>query len=165
MKTLFIVRHSKAIGKQKGPDDFERTLKQSGRKDASNVGHQLLQKGMIPQIIISSPAFRAISTARIIAEQIAYPEELIETDMRIFEGGFDELLTIIGETNDSYSSMMIVGHNPSIDDLYKNLSDLNKEEFQKSAVAVLQFQSDSWNELSRLKGRLVQYITPENSSN
>ena len=164
MKTLFITRHAKAIGKGKGPDDFERTLKESGRNEASEVGHHLLKTGLIPQYIVSSPAFRAISTARIIAAEIAYPAELIETDMRIFEGGTDHLLTVIGETNECYNSMMIVGHNPAIDELYQSLSDLSQEEFQKSAVAILRFQSATWKELEKTKGRLLQYITPENSS-
>ena len=82
MKTLYLVRHAKSSWKYPNLDDFERPLNKRGRKNAPFMGRILKKLKAVPDLVISSPANRAATTARIIADMIDYPLEKIQFERK-----------------------------------------------------------------------------------
>jgi len=112
-RVLFIVRHAKSSWEDPSLSDLERPLKKRGDKDAHIIGGVLSSRDVLPDIILSSPAERAIATAIILAKEMNYPKKKIVKNEVIYEASSSELLEIIEQLNDSLKSVMLVGHNPS----------------------------------------------------
>ena len=75
MKRLYLIRHAKSSWKDSSLDDFERPLNKRGRRDAPFMGKRLYRHHVRPDLVISSPAKRAISTSQLIAKEIDFPQE------------------------------------------------------------------------------------------
>ncbi|MGD8524014.1 MAG: histidine phosphatase family protein, partial [Desulfobacterales bacterium] len=117
MKTLYLVRHAKSSWKYPNLDDFERPLNKRGRKNAPFMGKVLKKLKVAPDLVISSPANRAATTARIIAAAINYPLENIVYSEAIYEFSENALIHVIKQIEDSVNNTMVVGHNPAINGL------------------------------------------------
>jgi len=119
MKTLYLARHAKSSWKHPELSDIERPLNKRGKRDAPYIGNILKEKGVNPDILLSSPAVRARKTAATIAEIIDYPNSKILIDENIYESSSNELVNIIQGFDDKYDSVMnkydsvmMFGHNP-----------------------------------------------------
>ena len=86
-KTLYLVRHAKSSWKDSSLDDRDRPLNKRGRRAAPDMGQRLAAQGHHPELIISSPANRARSTAKKIAEEIGYDPSLIRLDEALYFSG------------------------------------------------------------------------------
>jgi len=146
MKTLYLVRHAKSSWKHPELSDFERPLNKRGKNDAPFMGKMLYDKGINPELIISSPAKRASSTAKIIASELNYDKEKIIFDKNIYEGTGRRLLEIISEIKEKYNFVMLFGHNPGLTVLSNNLSDRFIDNIPTSGVVALEFNT-SWKEI------------------
>ncbi len=80
MKQLIIMRHGKSSWAEAGLSDFDRPLKSRGISDAGNVARELVKRKIFPDMIISSPAKRAKSTALVVAKGLEYPVENVAFD-------------------------------------------------------------------------------------
>ena len=89
MKTLYLVRHAKAISQELGVNDFKRSLSKQGRDDAVAMSKRLWKKGIAPDLLLSSPADRALETAHIFAEQFDYPVQRILLKDEIYDEDAD----------------------------------------------------------------------------
>ena len=94
MKKLYLARHAKSSWKNPDLDDYDRPLNKRGIRDAPFIGKKLKEKNILPDLIISSPAIRAITTAKELAAQMGYPEENIILDENIYEAGGGESVII-----------------------------------------------------------------------
>jgi len=146
MKTVYIVRHAKSSWKQPELSDFERPLNKRGKNDAPFMGKLLSDKGINADLVISSPAKRASTTAKIIASEINFPEEKIVLDENIYDATGRSLLEIISKTEESYNSVMLFGHNPGLTVLNNNLSNKFIDNIPTCGVVALEFKT-SWNEI------------------
>ena len=146
MKTLYLVRHAKSSWKQPELTDFERPLNKRGKNDAPFMGKLLSEKGVNPELVISSPAKRAAVTAKIIASEINYPKEKIVFDENIYEATGRRLLEIISGTEEKYNSVMLLGHNPGLTVLHNNLSDHFIDNIPTCGVVALEFNK-SWEKI------------------
>jgi phosphohistidine phosphatase len=146
MKTLYLVRHAKSSWKQPELSDFERPLNKRGKNNAPFMGKLLSDKGVNPELVISSPAKRASVTAKIIASEINYPEEKIVFDENIYEATGRNLLEIISGTEEKYNSVMLFGHNPGLTVLQNNLSDHFIDNIPTCGVVALEFKT-FWKEI------------------
>ena len=146
MKTLYLVRHAKSSWKQPKLSDFERPLNKRGKNDAPFMGKLLYNKGVNPELVISSPAKRASTTAKIIASEINYPEEKIVFDKNIYEATGRRLLEIISGAEEKYNSIMLFGHNPGLTVLHNNLSNHFIDNIPTCGVVALKFKT-TWNEV------------------
>jgi len=117
MRTLYLVRHAKSSWKNPGLDDFERPLNKRGHQDAPLMGKILKKRKVSPSLMISSPATRAVTTARTIAEKINYPLEKIQYSEKIYLASERELLRLIEGIDDKRKKVMLVGHNPGFTSL------------------------------------------------
>lgn len=159
MKTLLLVRHAKSSWEHPGVDDHDRPLNDRGLRDAPKMGRRLAERGVAPDVILSSTAVRARTTAELIAEELGFDAARIITDERLYAASADEVLQVIGEVDGDVSCAMVVGHNPETVSLARRLSD-EIHEMPTSAVAEFTFDVDAWNELGDVEPVTVRVDSP-----
>jgi len=120
-KTLLILRHAKSSWEFADLSDHDRPLSSRGKRDAPRIGRKLLKEGLIPQLIISSPAVRAYSTAEKVAKACGYDGE-ISVESSLYGSGYKEYLNVLQTQNDQYDIIMLVGHNPHSEQLLETLT-------------------------------------------
>jgi len=160
MKTLYLSRHAKSSWRDPELSDIERPLNKRGKRDAPFMGKLLAEKGINPDLIISSPAKRASSTAKIIASELNYDKEKIIFDKNIYEGTGRRLLEIISEIKEKYNFVMLFGHNPGLTVLSNNLSDRFIDNIPTSGVVALEF-STSWEEIELNSAGFIFFEYPK----
>ncbi len=160
MKTLYLGRHAKSSWKNMELADIDRPLNKRGKRDAPFMGKLLADKGIKPDLIISSPAKRAVATAKVIASEINYPEEEIIFDENIYEATGRGLLEIISGTEEKYNSIMLFGHNPGLTVLNNNLSDHFIDNIPTCGVVALEFKT-SWNEIELKSAGFIFFEYPK----
>lgn len=148
MRTLYLIRHAKSSWKYPELDDRQRPLKKRGENDAHIMGKLLRGKGLVPGLIISSPAKRAIDTANIFAEELEYKVADIVQNDTLYFSGMPQILEVIQQIDDKYDDVMVFGHNPDTLDLVNNYSPTDFENVPTAGVACIQFKVDSWQDIS-----------------
>lgn len=149
-RTLFLVRHAKSSWDGVGLPDEERPLADRGKRDAPMMGKRLAKRQVKPDLILSSPARRARSTAEIIANELDYSAKDIVVDDRLYATGAETLRAVIGEISDKHKCVMLFGHNPEFTDLAHRLS--NEVTLMPTcAVAQFTFESKSWSTIGTIK--------------
>jgi phosphohistidine phosphatase len=116
MKTLTLVRHAKSSWKDTSLADRDRPLSKRGERDAPEMGRRIVAAGIRPSLIVSSPAVRAWTTARIIADAIGYPREFLQRDKTLYLASVNGILDVIVAQDPGFNSLMLVGHNPGFTD-------------------------------------------------
>ncbi|MEW6356007.1 MAG: histidine phosphatase family protein [Planctomycetota bacterium] len=149
MKTLYLVRHAKSSWESTGLADVDRPLNKRGEKDAPLMGKVMKKAGIKPDVILSSPAVRAIATAQVIAGKIGYPEEEIIEDDGLYRAEVDGLLEVIRGIEDRRKSAMIFGHNPELHELAEALTDTTIDKLPTCAVVCIEFDVDAWARVAR----------------
>ncbi|NNG25998.1 MAG: histidine phosphatase family protein [Ignavibacteriaceae bacterium] len=160
MKTLYLVRHAKSSWKHPELSDFERPLNKRGKNDAPFMGKLLAEKGVNPELVISSPAKRASSTAKIIASELNYVKEKIIFDKNIYEGTGRRLLEIISGIQEKYNFVMLFGHNPGLTVLSNNLSDHFIDNIPTCGIVALEF-SKSWSDIKLNSAKFLFFEYPK----
>lgn len=148
MKTLFLIRHAKSSWDDPSLPDHERPLNDRGKRDAPMMGERLAERGVTADLIISSPAVRALTTAEIIAKKIGYKRKNIVVDARIYGARPDTLLYVIQELDDAYARVMLFGHNPELTELAHRFS-ADIQDMPTCAVAEFTFDTAHWAEVGR----------------
>ncbi len=144
MKNLILVRHAKSSWENRSISDFERGLNNRGEKDAPFMAGILKKKNIKIDLIISSPAKRAITTAKIFAEELMVPEKKIAYNENIYEADRKDLLEVIIETHDSVNNLMLFGHNPGLTYLSNYLCDFEIDNLPTCGIMGMQLNFDSW---------------------
>lgn len=159
MKTLLIMRHAKSSWKEADLDDYDRPLNKRGKRDAPRVGELLRQQGLLPDLILSSTAKRAHATAQLVAEACGYQGEmLLQRDL--YAAGAEAFLDALQHVSHEYDCVMIVGHNPGLEELLEALTG-DAEPLPTAALAQVQLLLGEWAELDEdTEGRLVNIWKP-----
>lgn len=161
MKTLFLNRHAKSSWAERGLDDFDRPLNARGESDAPMMGKRLSERNEKIDLIVSSPAKRAISTARIIAREIAYPEAKIKELKAIYDATVKDLLRITNNLTDDCDSVMLFGHNPGFTDFCDYLTGSGILNIPTCGISKITFELDHWSEVSAHTGYLSFFDFPK----
>ncbi len=159
MKTLYILRHAKSSWDDPDLADFDRPLNQRGTQAAPFMGEIMAKDDLIPELIISSPAVRARETARLAKEGGRLSVD-IRHDERIYEASPQTLHQVASSADDSYSSLMLVGHNPGMEGFVRYLTG-KLEAMPTASLAVIDLDIDSWKDLAVGVGRLRRIIRPK----
>jgi phosphohistidine phosphatase len=160
MKTLILARHAKSSWKKPLPDHL-RPLNKRGKRDAPMMGERLAKREIKPDAIISSPATRALATAKTIAQEIGYPQDEIRVDERLHGASAFELLEIIQEMDDHLDCVMLFGHNPGLTDLANDLGcDIGN--IPTCGVVEMKFDIDSWATVGDVDPTHVDFDYPKN---
>lgn len=157
-KTLIIVRHAKSSWKDETLADRDRPLNQRGIRDAPEMGRRLAAGVTLPQLVVSSPAVRALETARAICREIDYSTDHIQLEEDLYAAAPHDILDVVTGFDDSVSTAMVVTHNPAITDLANLFSDEDIENVP--TCGILFVEADAWNEFSN--GRLIAFDYPKN---
>ena len=146
---LYIMRHAKSDWSGPQISDFERPINKRGTKNAMRIGQWMNENNHIPQKIISSPALRAKETIELVTEQISkFNLEDLTYEDELYLAGFTQLIEFINTYKDKVQSLMLVGHNPGIENLVNYLCDRSgdKETIVTTAnLFIFKFSSDSFN--------------------
>jgi len=161
MKTLLLVRHAKSSWKDQTLADRDRPLNNRGMRDAPRIGRRLANRRVLPDLVVSSPALRAISTAKAIAAQIGYPTKDIAVEECVYHGGIAGLLRAIHLLDNAASCAMLFGHNPELTDLVNQLGRCNIDNVPTCGVAEIKFTTTSWQEVGEVEGQLVDFDYPK----
>lgn len=165
MKTLYLVRHAKSSWDNLTLADFDRPLNKRGEKDAPEMGKRLALRNITPQRMLSSPANRAYTTARKIAEALSIPEKNIKTDEALFHASAREILKVIGRQHDAIDSLMVFGHNPGFTDVANVLnSDHQIDNLPTCGIVAYQMNITSWSDVRQGVAELLFFDYPKKVS-
>lgn len=163
-RELLLLRHGKSRW-DTGLRDYERPLKDRGKRSAQRMGNWLLQQDLLPDYVISSPATRALETARKCCKVMGLPAKQIHQDQRIYMGSSEDLLAVIQDCPREMNRILLVGHNPGMEELLEYLAhgQLEWPEDGKllptATLAHLQV-SEPWNEITQDSAELLTIVRP-----
>jgi len=162
MKTLTLLRHAKSSWKNTGLADRDRPLNKRGEKDAPEMGRRIDVAGVRPSLIVSSPAVRAWSTAKIVADILNYPTEFLQREKQLYLASLDDLLDVVVQQDEGFNNLMIVAHNPGLTDFANFLCPGLTNNLPTAGVVSVTIDQDSWNLYERPATELVYHDWPKN---
>jgi phosphohistidine phosphatase len=160
MKTLFLGRHAKSSWNDSGISDFERPLNDRGERDAPEMGQRLAQKHRTADIILSSAAVRARTTAAILAKEWGYAKDII-LEPKLYESSPSEMLDFIHELEDDMMSALVIAHNPTITWLAHLLGNLSIGNVPTCGIVVLKIPCHKWLEVVEGRAELIEFDFPK----
>ncbi|TLX72854.1 phosphoglycerate mutase [Labilibacter sediminis] len=163
MKRLILVRHAKTEQiYDYSKSDFDRKLLPRGHKDSAIVANQLKQKGLSPDLFVTSKAKRALETAEIYANILDFPPEDIQKEQFIYDGyTTSQMIDFIGGFDNNKETAIIFGHNPNIASFIVNLIPEDLWHFPTSCTTVINFNVENWDEIEAREGKMELYIYPK----
>ena len=161
MKTLFLVRHAKSSWQHPDLTDRDRPLNPRGLRDAPRMGKRLALRDDLPELIVSSPANRALTTAGILAAELGYDTDRIIVNEDIYGAGPEELMDIISDFPDRCERVMLIGHNPTLTELVNQLTDSTIVNIPTCGIAVINFATTTWAAAEKRKWRLLEFDYPK----
>jgi phosphohistidine phosphatase len=163
MKTLYIVRHAKSSWDDSELSDFERPLNERGKADAPKMGKRLKEKEFYPDLVLSSPAKRALSTARRICKVIGFKKENIKTDRRLYHADDEMMLSVLRESKAKVHTIMMIGHNPGLTDFVNSIvnEEIDIDNIPTCGVVGFSFDTDDWNKINWGTGKFLFFDYPK----
>ncbi len=161
MKTITLIRHAKSSWDYSQLSDFERPLNERGRRDAPLMAQRLKRAGLKPDLLLSSPALRAISTARLFAETFGIAAERIAVESKLYDAAPASILKVIQSLDGGYSDVWLFAHNPGISETAQRLAECSFDDMPTCACARIELKVKLWSELSADCGRLALYSYPK----
>lgn len=147
MKTLYLIRHASASIDSPTKKDIDRPLNSTGIEEAE-VMAKFLNKIKTPiNLIVTSPAARAKSTAYIFAKYFFYPLPNVVTDKRIFSNNPDETYDFLFSCNNDIDKIILVGHNPVITLIANELGNQQISSMKPAGIVCLEFPTENWDEI------------------
>lgn len=159
MKTLILIRHAEATARFNLPD-IERPLTHGGIDEAKRQAKKLLSRHVYPELIFSSPAARAQSTALIFSDTLQLEKHQLTIKDRIYDAVAQDLLILSNTITDDFNCVAFVGHNPSISEFCAYLVDDQFISFPTATIALLELNVNSWKELSFSQGKINWIVNP-----
>lgn len=162
MKQLLLIRHAKSDWGESGLSDFERPLNKRGKANAPVMAERLASTGLVPLQMVSSPAVRAISTAKIFAETWGFSKKQIKEEQAIYEASVSTLIKVINRLDNSSNFTALFGHNPGLTLLAIELCDCDVYNIPTCGVILIEFPFYDWQMVSAGTGALKLFDSPKN---
>lgn len=165
MKLLTLLRHGKSDWETGVESDFDRPLKDRGRKDTPMVGRFLIAIEAVPDLIVSSPALRSKQTAELLAPALGYSEPIL-WDETIYASSAGELMSVLRHLPDRANHALLVGHNPGFEDVAARLIGADAYgmasglRLPTAAAAHIALMVESWDAVQANSGQLIWLVTP-----
>ena len=164
MKQLVLLRHAAAESSFMQADDTARGLTQFGNVEAQDIAAQLQQQHLIFDEIVCSPAQRARQTLDVVLQTLSQPQHKLRFDDRLYQNTLEALLAVVTAIDNSVSSLLLVGHNPSLSLLARHFCPDTGDSLPTAGVCLLQLLDKTWNEMSFADGKSYSILTPSFSS-
>lgn len=162
MKNLILVRHAKSSWDNPEWSDFDRPLNKRGLRDAPFMANLLTKKGIVPDLIISSTAKRALETAQFFCEAFNYNKENLQKDLGIYERGSKYIINLLSKQDDNINTVILIGHNPDITSMATYFSGEFFDNVPTCGIISVKFNFDSWDNISTKNGELLFSEFPRN---
>lgn len=162
MKTLYLLRHAKSSWASPGIKDFDRPLNERGMADIPEMGARLMERGARVDLMVSSPALRALTTATVLCEALGLSTADIHQDRQIYLAGAPKLLQLVSLFDDAAESAMLVAHNPALTDLANNLAHANIDNIPTSGLVTIELSIEHWHEVQFGQARMLNFDFPKN---
>ncbi|MBI4639481.1 MAG: histidine phosphatase family protein [Candidatus Tectomicrobia bacterium] len=161
MKYLYLMRHAKSSWKDKMLSDFARPLNKRGKKDAPQMAKVLSEFDHPPELIVTSPAIRAAETAKFVQRLTFFKDIPYVEKERLYAANSNTILDVIREQPDAYQALLVIGHNPGIEDLASELC-AGEDYIRMPTAALVQlfFKVKRWQEIDMKKGMLEALVYP-----
>ncbi|MDB5647483.1 histidine phosphatase family protein [Methylobacterium sp.] len=165
MRRLILLRHAKS-DRPAGVSDLDRPLNSRGKRTAPRVGEYLAAEGLRPDAVVVSPSLRTRQTWDAVQPALKGPEpEIVQA---IYEAPDSALLAVLRSTPDTAASLLMIGHNPGLQELALRLAGSGDKtgrkrltvEFPTAAVAVIDFEGETWGSVAAGSGRLERFVAP-----
>jgi phosphohistidine phosphatase len=164
VKTLFIVRHAKSSWDDPSLNDFSRPLNERGEKDAPRMGKRLKEKEITVDLMISSPAERAIKTCEAMAQVLEYPKGKIREEKKLYHAGADQILEILKSTKEPHDVVMIFGHNPGLTEFANHLLNQTIMNIPTAGVVAGKLKIETWKEIAFGCGEILFFDFPKSKN-
>lgn len=161
MKTVYLVRHAKSDWENVNLSDIERPLNERGYLNANIMSKWFREKQDNPELIITSPAIRAITTALIFAKNLNYNSNLLSIKKELYESSVKDYLSVVTKTDEQYKSIMLFAHNPTITSFAESLCKSLPMEMPTCAITGIHFDCKKWADLKTTKGELFLFEYPK----
>ncbi len=161
MKKLILMRHAKSSW-DLPLSDIQRPLNERGLRNAPEMGRRIKNSGIIPQLIYTSDAVRAYTTAQLVREALN-SDIPIQVEPKIYDSTLQTLLRIIENFPEEVDTILMIGHNPTISLLTNYLAGKEVGYFATAAMACLKFPG-TWQEVSGGTGMLLFFDFPKNTN-
>ena len=158
MKSIILIRHVKSDWSNLLPD-FDRPVRDDRKEDATLIAKEIANKGKLPQYVISSPAIRALQTAKLLCTKWDYPHKQIATDKSLYECMARDIMALIKKTGQKYDRIAIVCHNPAITDFVNQYSDTNVDNVPTTGAVQITFNTSDWKGIN--KGKVDWILRPK----
>ena len=159
MKTLLLLRHAKSTWKYPDLADHDRPLNKRGKQAAPRMGQLLKDENLLPDLILSSTAARAQTTARKVAQASGYLGD-IHVTRELYEAAPETYLALLKNIADEYERVLMIGHNPGLEMLLEHLTQ-EAETLPTAALAVVELPIQHWQELTEdTSGKLAHLWRP-----
>ncbi len=163
MKRLLLIRHAKSDWANHELKDFDRPLNKRGNKNAPEMASRLLNQKLVPELLVTSPALRAFSTAEYFADVLGLEKAAIVREKDIYEASSSTLMSIINSFDDQYNFVALIGHNPGLTNLAINLCNCDVYNIPTCGMMLIQFPFDHWNMISYWTGDQKMYDYPKST--
>ncbi len=161
MKTLYLIRHAKSSWKDLNAPDHKRKLNERGKRDAPFMGELLHKKGVQPDIIVSSYAVRALTTAKIIAKAVGYAESDIDVRQEVYLASFQTLMNIVRHLNNKANIAFLFGHNPDFTAFANTFSDEYIPNVPTCGIVEIRFDVQQWSDITSDNGQVISFEFPK----
>ncbi|MBI5448159.1 MAG: histidine phosphatase family protein [Gammaproteobacteria bacterium] len=157
MKQLFLIRHGRAFAEEPGQLDLHRTLTEEGEQQVKEVVEQLCEHHIKPDLILCSPATRAMQTASLLAVGLGVLKEKIKSNSYLYEESLGQLIEIVRAIPNHCSTVFVVAHNPTLSWFATYLNNNQAIDLSTCGVFAVQFDVDSWDAITNteVKGRVL----------
>lgn len=161
MKKLYLIRHAKASWKDIDVSDFNREINKRGKKDIPFMAQRLKSFGVLPDLILSSPAMRAKETALGIAKIIGYDEEKILFENSLYASCYTNYRYLLDSLDEKYNEVFIVAHNPEITEVGERLSGAILTNIPTCAIVCIEFDTNSFKNIGEESGKVLFFDYPK----
>lgn len=162
MRTLCLIRHAKSSWDNPSLRDFERPLNERGLREAPLMAKKLADSGVRPDLIVSSTANRALTTAKFFADRYSIAHEAIVQQPDIYEAMSSTILRIVRGLPDSAQNVLVFGHNPTFTDVANMFSDESWiDNVPTCGIVVLSSKADTWASFSEKNTRIAHLYFPK----
>ena len=165
MKELLLIRHAKSDWGDPRLDDHDRPLNRRGLRDAPRMGEALAERGISPDVIVTSSANRARTTAGLIGNELGYDESRIVVESGLYLAHPEEILQVIQGLDESVDCALLFGHNPGMHEaawqMTRSGSSVSVDHFPTCAVARFRIPTEFWGTVAFGEGELVEHLFPK----
>lgn len=145
MKKLIALRHGNSPF---APDDFNRGLSDYGVSQAKDAAKKIDSENISIDLVLHSAALRTTKTAHVVADELSIKEDIIIPNHELYNATLDEIISVLREQDDSFNTILLVGHNPGLSELCSKLSVNKFFNLETAEFKIIDLNHSSWNSIS-----------------